>query len=266
MARWFILEAEAFSANGNPSRALAVPEAYSFALQCRVYGAGAVVCPSTILLRFNRSIDVRDPAFAKLAWHGGEVVTQESAKLPCAGSIPARASRVCQAKCGTEQLYARVYTGNFRKKIFMCSIPARASEDMNTTIQGIVFMTMSTFLYAIFNPLLKKAGLNPYATLFVQLGFSWLFGLPFLFATGSYRGMTWASILMLAFAALLGTFAYLLTVKSFSLLPMWQITMFNVTTPVLVAFVSYFLLGESLSSKMFVSVLFMGIGLFIAFH
>ncbi len=50
------------------------------------------------------SVPVRDPAFAKLAWLGGEVETQESAKLLCKGSIPFRASRTRKAKCGTKQL------------------------------------------------------------------------------------------------------------------------------------------------------------------
>ena len=133
-------------------------------------------------------------------------------------------------------------------------------------MKGIVFITISSILYGIFNPMLKKAGLNAYATLIVQLGFSWLVGLPIFLATGSYKEISLGSVGLIALAASIGTLAYILAVKSFYLLPMWQVAIFSLIAPFSTAIFSYFILGEPLSAKFFWSLIFVGIGLFIAVH
>lgn len=135
---------------------------------------------------------------------------------------------------------------------------------MSKTLLGIVFISVSSILYGVFNPMLKKAGLNAYATLIVQLGFSWLVGLPIFLATGSYKDISMGSVVLIAVAAAIGTVAYILAVKSFALLPMWQIAVFSLIAPLSTAVFSYFILGEPIPSKFFLSLILVGAGLFIA--
>lgn len=129
---------------------------------------------------------------------------------------------------------------------------------------GIVYIIISSILYGVFNPLIKKAGLNPYATLTLQLGISWLVGLPLFLATNSQQGISTNSVVLIAIASTIATAGYILAIKAFPLLPLWQVALFTMITPVATSIFSYFILGETLTPKFFLSLLFITIGLIIA--
>lgn len=92
---------------------------------------------------------------------------------------------------------------------------------MDKTLTGIILMSLSTIAYGIGNPILKKAGYNPFATIFIQISFLWLTILPFFILTKSYVNVfaNKQGFLLLIFMGVINAIGYYLIVKSFAYLP-----------------------------------------------
>ncbi len=134
-----------------------------------------------------------------------------------------------------------------------------------TTLTGLLLITISTLLYGAANPLVKKAGLSPCATLFVHLGISWLIGLPFFLATGAYHELgNTKGVGMLAIVGVMTGIGYLLGIAALMRLPVWLNGLFLVFWPVLNAVFAWFLLHEPISPKFIIAFAFMSVGLLIA--
>jgi drug/metabolite transporter (DMT)-like permease len=135
---------------------------------------------------------------------------------------------------------------------------------------GLFLVLSSTIIYASLTPLLKKANqvLPPFAVMAISMAVLFLLSLIFsLFfenfaqlKLSQYKGV----VKILILVGILNTIAFYLAVKAFKYLPIWQQQMFTVLTPVLSGIFAYFILGEAFSSKLFLGLAIMTIGLFLA--
>ncbi|MCL4339028.1 DMT family transporter [Patescibacteria group bacterium] len=139
---------------------------------------------------------------------------------------------------------------------------------MNKTVLGAILMVISMAAYGVVNPLLKKAGLNSFATMIVQIAVLWLSVLPFFIVSRSYQNVfdNKNAILILALAGIINAFGYFLLMQSFNYLPIWQINTFWVLIPLFGAVASFFILGEVLSVNLLIGLVFIGAGFLIAFR
>lgn len=140
---------------------------------------------------------------------------------------------------------------------------------MDKTIAGILFTTLSAACYAIIYPLLKKAGLNPFATILLQISFLWVSILPLFIATNSYKNLSLngMTLFFLAVAGIVNAVGYYASIRAYATLSIWQINLFFAAiSPIVGGLVAYLLLHEPLSAKMFVGLAFILVGLTIAFR
>jgi len=139
---------------------------------------------------------------------------------------------------------------------------------MDKTATGLVMLTVAMILYGVINPILKKAGFNPFATIIVQIAFLWISIIPFFIFTKSHLNVisNRANIPLLVIAGVVNAIGYYLVVKSYTYLPIWQINIFWVLAPLSGAVAAYFILGEPLAAKFFVGLTFTLVGLYIAFR
>jgi len=138
---------------------------------------------------------------------------------------------------------------------------------MDKILIGILMMTASMILYGVGNPIIKKAGFNPFTTIIIQIAVLWLSILPFFILTKSYLSISINknNLYLLVLAGLTNAAGYYLLVKSFEHLPVWQINMFWVLMPLFGGIAGYFLLNEQLTFKFFIGLILAVLGLFIAF-
>lgn len=139
---------------------------------------------------------------------------------------------------------------------------------MDKTLIGILMMVSSMLFYGVGNPILKKAGFNPFATIIIQIAVLWLSILPFFIFTKSYLTITSNkhNIYLLVIAGLTNATGFYLFIKSFAYLPAWQVNMFWVLVPLFSAIAGYFILGEAFTFKLLLGLLFVFFGLYIAFR
>ena len=104
---------------------------------------------------------------------------------------------------------------------------------MDKTVIGIILMTISMLAYAVGNPILKKAGFNPFATIIIQVAVLWLVILPFFIFSKSFQDILShkQNLYLLILAGITNAVGYYLLVKSFTYLPIWQINMFWALIP-----------------------------------
>lgn len=140
---------------------------------------------------------------------------------------------------------------------------------MDKTITGIILTSLSATSYAVIYPLLKKAGLNPFATILIQISFLWISILPFFLFTSSFKNLSLNgnALLFLALAGIINAVGFYASVRAYSYLPIWQITLFFAAlNPLIGSITAYFLLHEPISAKLFVGLAFILTGLTIAFR
>src|SRR3989338_6743826 len=137
---------------------------------------------------------------------------------------------------------------------------------MDKILIGILMMTASMVFYGVGNPIIKKAGFNPFTTIIIQIAVLWLSILPFFILTKSYLAVTSNkhNLYLLLIAGLTNAAGYYLLVKSFDYLPVWQINLFWVLIPLFGGITGYFLLGETLTINFFIGLVIVFAGLFIA--
>ncbi len=140
---------------------------------------------------------------------------------------------------------------------------------MNKNLGYFIVFT-STACYALLTPLLKKAGekLPPFTliaiSMFVLFISSFVISI-FLENSLSLKYETVKPyIVPLILVGLINTVGFWLAVVGYKYMPVWEQTLFSLLTPILSGVFAYWILGEQLSPKLFLSLLIMGIGLFVA--
>lgn len=137
-------------------------------------------------------------------------------------------------------------------------------------IIGFLIVLSSTILYASLTPLLKKANqkIPPFMTIaismfimsLITLIMSLIFEGNFILKIKSQR----ESVLILLAVGLINTLGFWLAIKGYKYMPVWQQTMFGILGPVFSGIFAYFILKEVLSPRLFLGLLIMALGLFIA--
>lgn len=136
-------------------------------------------------------------------------------------------------------------------------------------MNGIILTSISAASYAVIYPLLKKAGLNPFATILLQISFLWLSILPMFYFTHSFKNISLNGnvLFLLALAGVINAVGFYASVRAYSYLPIWQISLFFAAlNPIIASIAAYFLLHEPISAKLFVGLAFVLAGLTIAFR
>ncbi len=129
---------------------------------------------------------------------------------------------------------------------------------------------MSTIGYALLPPILKKASVKipPFTVIAISMFVLFMLSLFMsIFYEKSFQiklAVIKTSLFPLILVGVLNTVAFWLGILGYKYMPLWQQTLFGLLAPICTAVFAYFLLGEPLSSKLFISLLLMGSGLYIA--
>ena len=135
---------------------------------------------------------------------------------------------------------------------------------------GILLASVSTLAYGAMFPLLKKANekIPPFTLMALSMFFLFLFSLigSLIFeknALGKYSTIK-AFLPLLIFTGLVNLAAFWTEILAYKYMPLWQQTMFVLLTPVFAGILAFFILGEHISAKLFLGLIIMAVGLFIA--
>lgn len=137
-------------------------------------------------------------------------------------------------------------------------------------LNGIVIVIASTAFYALLHPLLKKAGqqVPPFTVMAISMFVLFILSLlASVFVEGSLSlkgGAAKINLPILIIIGIVNFLAFWLLLLSYKYFPVWQINMFALLTPIIAGVLSYFILGEKLTVNLFIGLLFMGVGLYIA--
>lgn len=137
---------------------------------------------------------------------------------------------------------------------------------------GPLIVVLAVTFYATLPPLLKKVsqnGIPPFTMMTVSMFTLFLssFIASFLFEKGLRLKPVLADknlFFILVAVGLINTVGFWLAIQGYKYMPLWQQTMFTLLTPVLAGIFAYFVLGEAISLKLFLGLVIMGLGLFIA--
>jgi len=135
---------------------------------------------------------------------------------------------------------------------------------------GVGVLLISTLIYALLTPLLKKANLKipPFTVMAISMFFlfisslilSLIFEKGLNFKLASYKN----EVMLLILVGLLNTLGFWLAILAFKYMPVWQQTMFTLLVPPLAAIFAFFLLREAVNPKLLAGLIIMSIGLYVA--
>lgn len=137
---------------------------------------------------------------------------------------------------------------------------------MNKTL-GIGIILLSTTLYALIIPLLKKANLTlpPFTVMTISMLALFLFSLFTSIAFEHSLNLNLQkeknTILLLLLIGVINGIAFWLGIKAYKYMPLNQQALFALLSPVLIGIFAYFILGEKINPKIFISLIIMGFGL-----
>lgn len=137
-------------------------------------------------------------------------------------------------------------------------------------LTGAFIMTISTAFYALLYPLLKKANqqVPPFTvmaiSMFVLFMLSLLASILFEGSLHMKSSIFKTNISFLVIAAVVNFIAFWLYILGYKYFPVWQQSMFTLLTPIFAGIFAYLILGEKITFNLFVGLLIMGVGLFIA--
>lgn len=135
---------------------------------------------------------------------------------------------------------------------------------------GYIVSVLSTIFYSLTYPLQKKVSndiptfmvmtIIMFTASFITFFLSIIFekGLSFNFVQNRN------GILILVLVGIINIFAFWCLLIGYKYLPLWQEIMITMISPIFTAIFSYYILGESLSYKMFIGLFIMCFGLFVA--
>lgn len=137
---------------------------------------------------------------------------------------------------------------------------------MNKLI-GVTIVLTDTVLYALLGPLLKKANMDfqPFTvmafSMFSLFIFSLIMSLTFEHSFSINFQKEKNTILLLFIVGLINGVAFWLGIKGYKYMSLSQQSLFALLAPIFVAIFAYLILGEKLNPKIFISLIFMAIGL-----
>lgn len=137
---------------------------------------------------------------------------------------------------------------------------------MNKII-GITIVLTDIMLYALLSPLLKKANLSlqPFTimafSMFSLFIFSLIMSISFEQSLLINFQKEKNTILLLFLVGLINGVAFWLGIKGYKYMSLSQQSLFALLSPIFVAIFAYLILGEKLNPKIFISLIFMAIGL-----
>jgi drug/metabolite transporter (DMT)-like permease len=137
-------------------------------------------------------------------------------------------------------------------------------------ILGIGIISSSTILYALLSPLLKKANVSlpPFTIMAISMFSLFIFSLlmsvffEHSFSLNLQGGKN--VIILLLIVGLINGVGFWLGIQGYKYMPLGKQSLFALFSPALVAIFAYFILGEKLDPKIFISLIIMGIGLCIS--
>jgi drug/metabolite transporter (DMT)-like permease len=135
---------------------------------------------------------------------------------------------------------------------------------------GILIISISTILYALVLPLLKKTNqqLPPFTTIAISMFTLFLLAaLSSIFLENGLHIKTSIiknNLQILITAGAINFIAFWLAILAFKYMTVWQQDMFSLITPIVAGVFAYFLLGEKMSPNLFIGLIIMGTGLYIA--
>jgi len=121
-------------------------------------------------------------------------------------------------------------------------------------------------LYAVMGPLLKKANQDLPAFLVMAISMFGLFlgSLVLHFIFDEKVMPSKENIMLLLGVGIINIAAFYLMLVALKGMPVWHYQMFALIIPVISAIVAYYVLGETFSSRLFIGLLIVSIGIFIA--
>lgn len=136
---------------------------------------------------------------------------------------------------------------------------------------GYVIVLISTLIYAFMVPLFKKGSqlTQPFTVMAISMFalFSSALMLSLIYEKGSIlktlEGNRSVFLLLIA-VGLINTLGFWFAIQGYKYMPLWQQSMFGLFIPVLTGIFAYFILGETINMKLFLGLIIMGVGLFIA--
>ena len=141
---------------------------------------------------------------------------------------------------------------------------------MNKTL-GIGILSLSTILYALLSPLLKKANLSlaPFTIMTVSMLSLFLFSLFMSIAFEHSLSLNFQreknTIALLLLVGIINGVGFWLGIKAYKYMPLGQQSLFALLSPLLIGVFAYFILGEKINPKIIASLIIMGIGLCFSF-
>ncbi len=138
-------------------------------------------------------------------------------------------------------------------------------------ILGIGIVSLSTILYALLSPLLKKANVSipPFTVMTISMLSLFLLSLFMSIFFEHSLSLNLQNgknlIILLLIVGLINGVAFWLGIKGYKYMPLDQQSLFALLSPMLISVFAYFILGEKLNPKIFISLAIMGIGLIFSF-
>lgn len=135
---------------------------------------------------------------------------------------------------------------------------------------GYVIVFISTASYALLTPLLKKASekIPPFTLIAISMFVLFLCSfLVSIFLENSLKlkiAPIKTYIWTLVVVGVINALAFWLQVLGYKYMPIWQQALFGLLSPLLSGVFAYYILGEQMSAKLFLGLIVMGIGLFVA--
>lgn len=138
---------------------------------------------------------------------------------------------------------------------------------------GPLIVFLSVTLYASLGPQLKRVnqtGIPPFAmmavSMFILFAASLILSIIFERSGTSLKSVISSKNLLFALitVGLINTLGFWLAIQGYKYMPIWQQNMFELLKPILAGIFAYFILGEIITMKLFIGLVIMGLGLFIA--
>lgn len=137
-------------------------------------------------------------------------------------------------------------------------------------LNGILIVTLSTTLYALIFTLTKKANqqIPPFMvmaiSMFVLFACSFIASIIFEKIFSFKVDTIKANLSVLILIGVVNFFAFWLLILGYKYFEVWQIGLFQILIPVLAGIFAYFILGEKLTTNLFIGLAIMSVGLYVA--
>ena len=143
-------------------------------------------------------------------------------------------------------------------------------KNMKTLI-GIGLVLISTLCYALITPLIKKASADfgPFTEIAISMTVLTTIAILMAFITEDMTNINFIksqkSIILLLVVGVVNAIGFYLAIRGFKYMKIWQQQMFGILTPILSGIFAFFILGEKMSLRIFISLALMAAGIAVAF-